>query len=33
VYVNHRNTNININNSYNRWGGKTSNVSGPAGAT
>ena len=31
VYVNHRNTNININNSYNRWGGKTSNVSGPGG--
>jgi hypothetical protein len=31
VYINHRNTNININNSYNRWGGKTSNVSGPGG--
>ncbi|MFL6571618.1 MAG: carbohydrate-binding family V/XII [Burkholderiales bacterium] len=31
VYVSHHNTNININNSYNRWGGKTSNVSGPGG--
>jgi uncharacterized membrane protein YgcG len=31
VYINHHNTNININNSYNRWGGKTSNVSGPGG--
>jgi len=31
VYINHRNTNININNSYNRWGGKTSNISGPGG--
>jgi hypothetical protein len=30
VYISHHN-NININNSYNRWGGKTTSVSGPGG--
>jgi uncharacterized membrane protein YgcG len=30
VYISHHN-NININNSYNRWGGKSSSVTGPGG--
>ena len=30
VYVSHH-TNINVNNSYNRWGGKSTSVSGPGG--
>jgi len=30
VYISHHN-NININNSYNRWGGKSTSVSGPGG--
>jgi hypothetical protein len=32
AYVSHH-TNININNSYNRWGGKSSTISGPRGNT
>ena len=32
VYVSHHN-NININNSYNRWGGKSSTITGPGGKT
>ena len=31
VYVSHHHTNINVNNSYNRWGGKSTSVSGPGG--
>jgi hypothetical protein len=30
VYVSHH-TNINVNNSYNRWGGKSTSISGPRG--
>jgi hypothetical protein len=33
VYVSHHHTNININNSYNRWGGKSSTITGPGGKT
>jgi hypothetical protein len=33
VYVSHHHTNININNSYNRWGGKSSTITGPGGST
>jgi hypothetical protein len=31
VYISHHHTNINVNNSYNRWGGKSTSVSGPGG--
>jgi uncharacterized membrane protein YgcG len=33
VYINHHRTNINIDNSYNRWGGKSSSATGPRGNT
>ena len=31
VYVSHHHTNINVNNSYNRWGGQSTSISGPGG--
>src|SRR5688572_11768811 len=31
VHISHHHTNINVNNSYNRWGGKSTSVSGPGG--
>jgi hypothetical protein len=33
VYVSHHHTHINVDNSYNRWGGKSSTVTGPGGKT
>jgi hypothetical protein len=33
VYVSHHHTHINVDNSYNRWGGKSSTITGPGGKT